>query len=42
VQLTNISIVAETHLAIAGARADAPDETYMVSTFTSPQYAWPV
>jgi hypothetical protein len=32
VQLTNISIVAETYLAIAG----APDETYMVSTFTSP------
>jgi hypothetical protein len=25
-----------------GARADAPDETYMVSTCTSPWYAWPV
>jgi hypothetical protein len=42
VQLTNVSIVAETYLPIAGARADAPDETYLVSTCTSPWYAWPV
>jgi hypothetical protein len=42
VQLTNVSIVAETYLPIASARADAPDETYMVSTCTSPWYAWPV
>lgn len=42
VQLTNVSIVAEAFLPIATARADAPDETYMVSTCTSPWYAWPV
>jgi hypothetical protein len=42
VQLTNVSIVAETYLPIASGRADAPDETYMVSTCTSPWYAWPV
>lgn len=42
VQLTNISIVAEAYLPIAAARADAPDETYMVSICTSPWYAWPV
>ncbi|RXT54156.1 hypothetical protein [Bradyrhizobium betae] len=42
VQLTNVSIVAEAYLPIAGARADAPDETYMVSTYTLPWYAWPL
>lgn len=42
VQLTNVSIVAEVFLPIATARADAPDETYMVSTCTSPWYAWPI
>jgi hypothetical protein len=42
VQLTNVSIVAEAYLPIAYARADAPDETYMVSTCTLPWYAWPV
>lgn len=41
-QLTNVSIVAEAYLPIATARADAPDETYMVSTYTSPWYAWPL
>ena len=41
-QLTNPSNVAETFLPIALARADAPDETYMVSTCTSPWYAWPI
>jgi hypothetical protein len=42
VQLTNASIVAETFLPIATARADRPDETYMVSTCASPWYAWPL
>jgi hypothetical protein len=42
VQLTNVSIVADTYLPIATARADAPDETYMVATYTSPWYAWPL
>ena len=42
VQLTNVSIVTEAYLPIATARADAPDETYLVSTCTSPWYAWPV
>ncbi len=41
-QLTNVSIVAETFLPIAKARADAPDETYMVATYTEPWYAWPL
>jgi len=41
-QLTNVSIVAEAYLPIATARADAPDETYMVSTYTSPWYALPL
>ncbi len=42
VQLTNQSIVADAFLPIARGRADAPDETYMVSTCTSPWYAWPI
>jgi hypothetical protein len=42
VQLTNPVIVAETFLAIAAGRADAPDETYMVSTHSAPWYAWPL
>jgi hypothetical protein len=42
VQLTNASIVAETFLPIAMPRDDAPDETYLVSTCTSPWYAWPL
>ena len=42
VQLTNQSIVTETFLPIALARVDSPDETYMVSTCTSPWYAWPI
>jgi hypothetical protein len=41
VQLTSPIIVVETFLPIACARSDAPDETYMVSTYTSPWYAWP-
>jgi hypothetical protein len=42
VQLTNASIVAETFLPIAMARDNAPDETYLVATYTSPWYAWPI
>jgi hypothetical protein len=42
VQLTNVSVVAETFIPIAKARADAPDETYMVATCTKPWYAWPL
>jgi hypothetical protein len=42
VQFTNQSIVADAFLPTARARADAPDETYLVSTCTSPWYAWPI
>ncbi|MGJ5074555.1 hypothetical protein [Bradyrhizobium oligotrophicum] len=42
IYLTNQIIVADTFLPIARARADAPDETYMVSTCTQPWYAWPI
>ena len=42
VQLTNVPIVADIFLPIAKSRADAPDETYMVSTCTEPWYAWPL
>lgn len=42
VQLTNQSVVAETFLPLAVARSDAPDETYMVATCTSPWRAWPI
>jgi hypothetical protein len=42
VQLTNQSIVTDAFLPIAQARAEAPDETYLVSTCTSPWYAWPI
>jgi hypothetical protein len=41
VQLTNHIIVAETFLPIAKARADAPDETYLVSTCSQPWYGCP-
>ncbi|UQR61187.1 hypothetical protein LRP30_30045 [Bradyrhizobium sp. C-145] len=41
-QLTNPSAVAHTYLPIAATRSDRPDETYMVSTFTTPWYAWPL
>jgi hypothetical protein len=41
VQLTNTPIVAATFLPIAR-RDDVPDETYLVSTCTSPWYAWPI
>lgn len=41
-QLTNSSAVAQTYLSIAEGRSDRPDETYMVSTFTTPWYAWPL
>lgn len=42
VQLTNQSIVADAFVPIALARTDVPDETYTVSTCTSPWYAWPI
>jgi hypothetical protein len=42
VQLTNAPIVTETFLPIATRRKDAPDETYLVATYTSPWYAWPI
>jgi hypothetical protein len=42
VQLTNPSIVAEAFLPIARGRDDAPDETYLVSTYNSPWYACPI
>lgn len=42
VQLTNVSIVAGTFVPIATARGDSPDETYMVSTYSGPWYAWPL
>jgi hypothetical protein len=42
VQLTNAPLVAETLLPIVAAREDVPDETYLVSTYTSPWYAWPI
>jgi hypothetical protein len=40
VQLTNEFLVADAFLPIAKGRADAPDETYIVSTCASPWYAW--
>lgn len=42
IQLTNVTNVAEAFLPIAKARADRPDETYLVATYTSPWYAWPL
>jgi hypothetical protein len=42
VQTTNVSIVTDVYLRVMASRADAPDETYMVSTYTSPWYAWPI
>ena len=42
VQTTNVFLVADAYLGIMASRADAPDETYMVSTYTSPWYAWPI
>jgi hypothetical protein len=42
IQFTNESLVADAFLPIARARSDAPSETYMVCTFSSPWYAWPI
>ena len=42
VQTTNVFVVADAYLEVMASRADAPDETYMVSTYTSPWYAWPI
>jgi hypothetical protein len=42
IQLTNPSIVADTFLPLALAKADRPDETYLVASCLSPWYAFPV
>jgi hypothetical protein len=43
IQLTNPSIVADTYLPLATARADRPDETYLVATCMSPNWwMWPI
>jgi hypothetical protein len=43
IQLTNPSIVAETYLPLAKARADKPDETYLVASCISPNWwMWPI
>ena len=42
VQTTNVFVVADAYLGVTTSRSDAPDETYMVSTYTSPWYAWPI
>jgi hypothetical protein len=42
VQTTNVLVVADAYLRVIASRVDAPDETYMVSTYTSPWYAWPI
>lgn len=42
VQLTNEAVVADTCLPIARGRSDAPDETYLVSTWSLPWHGWPL
>jgi hypothetical protein len=42
IQLTNYAIVAERYLPLALARADRPDETYLVSTCIEPWSVWPI
>jgi hypothetical protein len=42
IQLTNPSIVADTYLPLAKARADRPDETYLLASCLSPWWMWPV
>jgi hypothetical protein len=42
IQLTNPSIVADTFLPLALASPDRPDETYLVASWLSPWYAWPI
>jgi len=43
VQLTNTSIVADTFLPNAQARADKPDETYLVASCMDPHWwVWPI
>jgi hypothetical protein len=39
---SSASIVTDVYLRAMASRADTPDETYMVSTYTSPWYAWPI
>jgi hypothetical protein len=40
--LTNEIIVTDTYLPLAMARADRPDETYLVSTVSNPWHGWPI
>jgi hypothetical protein len=42
VQLTNQAIVTETYLPLAVARADRPDETYLVASCMDPWQVWPI
>ncbi len=42
IQLTNQDVVAAAYLPIAHARADRPDETYMIMTISSTWYVWPI
>jgi hypothetical protein len=43
IQLTNPSIVADTYLPLAQARADRPDETYLVASCMGPNWwMWPI
>ncbi|MFZ3351215.1 MAG: hypothetical protein WA268_10160 [Xanthobacteraceae bacterium] len=42
IQLTNQSIVTETFVPLAMARADRPDETYLVASCMTPWHAWPI
>jgi hypothetical protein len=42
VQTTNVFFVADAYLGAITSCADTPDETYMVSTYSSPWYGWPI
>jgi hypothetical protein len=42
IQLTNHVVVAKTYLPLARARADRPDETYLIATCMDPWSVWPL
>jgi hypothetical protein len=42
IQLSAPDIVAETYVPLAKARADRPDETYLVVSCMTPWHAWPI
>jgi hypothetical protein len=42
IQLTNQAIVADAFVPLAKARADRPDETYLVASCMDPWYVWPI